>query len=141
MKLLVDQTISRLVERHTVKGSVDDRPRPGRQRVTSARDVRQIVLSHLRDRFKTALQTAREIRTFNNQRVSRQTVSLCLRERDVKSFKAYRGNMLTPVRRRNRETWCQQHQQQWNSVVFTDESRFCLNMHDARAKLWRRTLL
>ena len=106
--------------------------------MTSARDDRQIVLSHLRDRFKTASQTARESRTFNNQRVSRQKVSLRLRERDVQSFKAYRVNMLTPVRRRNRETWCQQHQQQWNNAVFTDESRFCLNMHDARAKVWRR---
>ena len=80
------QTISRLVERHTVTGSVDDRPRLGRQRVTSARDDRQIVLSHLRDRFKTASQAARELNTFNNQRVSRQTVSQRPRERDVKSF-------------------------------------------------------
>ena len=29
-----NQTISRLVKRHTVTGSVGDRPRPGRQRVT-----------------------------------------------------------------------------------------------------------
>ena len=50
--------------------------------------------------------------------------------------------MLTPERRRNRELWCQQHlrwtQQHWKSVVFTDESRFCLNMNDARARVWRR---
>ena len=50
--------------------------------------------------------------------------------------------MLTPERRRNREVWCQQHLrwtlQQWKSVVFTEESRFCLNMYDAGARVWRR---
>ena len=123
-------------------GSVNDRVRPGRQRVMSVREDRQIVLSHLRDRFKTATQTAQELRGYNHQRISRQTVSRRLREHGVKSFKAYRGNVLTPERRRNRELWCHQQirwtQQQWKSVVFTDKSRFCVNMHDARAKVWRR---
>ena len=40
-------TIVRLVERHAVTGSVKDRVRPGRQRVTSVREDRQIVLSHM----------------------------------------------------------------------------------------------
>lgn len=93
-------TIMRLVERHNVTGPVKDRERPGRQRVTSAREDRHIVLLHL-------------------------CGELHLSERHVKSFKVYRGNILTPVRRRNRELWCQQHlrwTQQWKSVVFTEES-------------------
>ena len=131
----------RLVERHNVNGSVKDRERPARQRVTSAREDRHIELSHLRDRFRTAIQTAQELRGHNQQRIRRPKVCQRLRQRHVKSFKAYRGNMLTPERRRYRKLWCQQHlrwtQQQWKSVVFTDEPRFCLNMHDARARVWR----
>ena len=50
--------------------------------------------------------------------------------------------MLTPIRRRNRYDWCRQHlrwtQRQWQSVMFTDESRFCIDMNDGRAKVWRR---
>lgn len=52
-------TIMRLVERHIVTGPVKDRERPGRQRVTSAREDCHIVLLHLHDRFRTATQTAR----------------------------------------------------------------------------------
>ena len=65
-----------------------------------------------------------------------------LRERDLGSHKAYRGNVLMPVRRRNRYDWCRQHlrwtQHQWQGVMFTDESRFCIDMNHGRAKVWRR---
>ena len=46
--------------------------------------------------------------------------------------------MLTPIRRRNRYDWCRQHlrwtQRQLQGVMFTDESRFCIDMNDGRAK-------
>ncbi|CAH1965802.1 unnamed protein product [Acanthoscelides obtectus] len=37
--------------------------------------------------------------------------------------------------------WCRQRSlwdQEWNSIVFGDESRFCLGMHDGRARVRRR---
>ncbi|CAH1971392.1 unnamed protein product [Acanthoscelides obtectus] len=37
--------------------------------------------------------------------------------------------------------WCRQRtlwDQEWNSIVFNDESRFCLGMHDGRARVIRR---
>ncbi|CAH1999243.1 unnamed protein product [Acanthoscelides obtectus] len=39
------------------------------------------------------------------------------------------------------EYWCRQRSlwdQEWNSIVFSDESRFCLGMHDGRARVRRR---
>ncbi|CAH1997565.1 unnamed protein product [Acanthoscelides obtectus] len=39
------------------------------------------------------------------------------------------------------EAWCRQPSlwdQEWNSIVFSDESRFCLGMHDGRARVRRR---
>ncbi|CAH1989353.1 unnamed protein product [Acanthoscelides obtectus] len=39
------------------------------------------------------------------------------------------------------EAWCRQRSlwdQEWNSIVFSDESRFCLGMHDGRARVRRR---
>jgi len=54
------QTITKLIQRYNATGSVKDRQRPDRQRVTSVRQDRQIVITHLRDRFRTATQTARD---------------------------------------------------------------------------------
>ena len=44
--------------------------------------------------------------------------------------------------RQERIQWCQDYvvwtQADWASVLFTDESRFCLHFHDGRYKVWRR---
>ena len=43
---------------------------------------------------------------------------------------------------RARMDWCQRHHrwtnQQWASVMFSDESRFVLDFHDRRIRVWRR---
>ena len=56
------QTIMKLVERNDTIGSVSDRQRPGGQKVTSQQQDWNIVLSHLRNRFRTAVKTAQETR-------------------------------------------------------------------------------
>ena len=134
--------IRRLIQREEETGTVNDRPRPGRQRVTTPAQDRHIRLQHLRNRFQTATQTARETIGVHNQPISSSTVERRLRDADMRARRPYRGNLLTPVRRRNRLLWCRQHvrwtRQQWNSVLFSDESRFCTGRADGRARVWRR---
>ena len=64
-------TISRLQDRLMTTGSVTDRRRAGRPRVTTAAEDRRIRTMHLRDRFKSVSSTARE---WNGDDVSRHTV-------------------------------------------------------------------
>ncbi|GFU65903.1 transposable element Tcb1 transposase [Trichonephila clavipes] len=40
---------------------------------------------------------------------------------------------LTGTHRRLRRQWCDER----NDIVFTDESRFCLQHHDGRIQVWR----
>ncbi len=135
-------TIRRLVERHEETGSVDDRQRPGRERVTSPDQDRYIRLQHLRDRFRTASRTARETPGRHNPRVSSPTVRRRLREYNLHARRPFRGTVLTPRHRQTRLQWCQQRRrwnhQRWNSVLFTDESRFCVDAADGRERVWRR---
>ncbi|GFU89857.1 transposable element Tcb1 transposase [Trichonephila clavipes] len=47
---------------------------------------------------------------------------------------------LTQNRRRLRRQWCDERRMwaaEWNEVVFTDESRICLQHHDGRIRDWR----
>ena len=48
---------------------------------------------------------------------------------------------LTPAHRRHRLQWAQDHvgwtQADWANVLFTDESRFCLDFNDGRIRVWR----
>lgn len=135
-------TIARLVQRHHATGSVDDRPRPGRQRVTTARQDRQIRMIHLRDRFRTASRTAQETPGRNNPRISSSTVRRRLRQVELQARRPFRGPDLTPVRRQARLQWSRQHERwtqiQWNTVLFTDECRICTDRADGRERVWRR---
>ena len=135
-------TIINLRRRHAETDSVSDRPRPGRERVTTADDDRHILLQHLRDRFRTASQTAAETPGRHQPRISSSTVRRRLRAANLQARIPVIGNVLTPVRRQNRHLWARRHsnwtQAQWAEVLFTDESRFCLYQNDGRQRVWRR---
>lgn len=136
-------TIMRLDQRHIATRSVDDRRRPGRERVTSMQQDRYIVMQHLRNRFRSASTTARGTPGRRAPRISSPTVRRRLRESGLMARRPCRGLILTVQRRRNRARWCQPHlrwtQNQWKTVMFTDESRFCFNRADGRERVWRRT--
>ncbi|CAH1965519.1 unnamed protein product [Acanthoscelides obtectus] len=61
-----------------------------------------------------------------------------------KCFEAHADNKASGTSRTgryDRSFWCRQRSlwdQEWNSIVFSDESRFCLGMHDGRARVRRR---
>ena len=66
-------TIHRLSQRLAQSGTVSDRRRSGRPRVTSVAEDRHIRTTHLRERFTTASETSRRWNGRNN--VSRYTVA------------------------------------------------------------------
>ena len=82
------QTIMKLIERNATTGSVSDSQCPGRQKVTSQRQDRNIVLLHLRNRFRTAVKMAQETVGINNRRIGASTVRRRLREREIRSHSA-----------------------------------------------------
>lgn len=135
-------TIMNLRRRYQETQSVNDRQRPGRERVTTPAVDRHIVLQHLRDRCRTATQTAAETPGRRQPRISRSTVQRRLHAANLSARKPKIGVLLNPVRRRNRLQWAQRHlpwtQGQWRSVLFTDESRFCQYQNDGRRLVWRR---
>ena len=108
-------TVARLVERHNATGSVDDRQRPGHERVTTRQQDRYIVLSHLRDRFRTSVETAQETVGTHKLRVSAFTVRRRLQERGISSHMTYRGNVLTAERQISRFNWC------WQRILWTQQ--------------------
>lgn len=137
-------TISRLWKRLEETGTVADRSRTGRPRVTTARQDRTIRLAHLRDRFQTAVQTALNTRGTHNNRIHPDTVRSRLREVGIRAYRPYVGPPLTPRRRQVRLNWLQNHRpvyfprRQWSTILFSDESRFSLFRADGRTRVYRR---
>lgn len=132
------QTIHNLTTRLAATGSVTDRSRSGRPRVTSRRDDHFIVVTHLRNRFTPATATARRLR------VSAQTIRNRLRQdrAPIRARRPYTGQILTARHRAARLAWARRHRHwtraQWRNVIFTDESRFTVSFADGRVRVYRR---
>ena len=140
-------TIVRWCQRFAVTNSVADRPRTGRQRVTTRnqdrRDSeRRIRLAHLRDRFKTATSTARDTTGRHRQRISGQILRRRLKESRLIARRPYRGPVLTRRHRTQMLQWARGHFQwnrlRWRRVLCSDESRLHLSRSVGRTRIWRR---
>ena len=98
-------TIIQLRQRFQQTGGVTDRCRPGRPRVTNPRTDRFITLTHLRRRFQTATNSARQCS------ISKQTVLRRLRQarQPIRPRRPYVGQVLTARHRAVRLQWAQRH--------------------------------
>ena len=101
-----------------------------------------ISTQHLRDRFRTATQTAAETPGIRQPRISASTVRRRLHQVNLSARSPAIVTLLTPLRQQNRLNWARIHQNwtqiQWRGVLFSDESRFCVYTLDRRERVWRR---
>ena len=98
-------TIYRLLVRVRATGTTSDRPRSGRPGETTLRQDRHITLIHLRNRFVTAVETARRTPGIRNNRISDQTVRNQLRQSDLLSRRPLKGMELKGRHRIARLQW------------------------------------
>ena len=101
-------------------------------------------LTHLRNRFRAAVETALVTPGTHNNRLSPDTVRNRIREFGLRPRRPYVGMQLTPQRRQVRFHWLTQHRPNlfplrlWRNVMFSDESRFLLYRADGRRRVYRR---
>ncbi|EFN70272.1 Transposable element Tcb1 transposase, partial [Camponotus floridanus] len=74
--------------------------------------------------------------------VSRSTIRNRLREAGLRARTAARGPMMNVRHCRARLAYAREHvnwrMRDWDNVLFSDESRFCLYGNDRRPRVWRR---
>ena len=130
------RTVRRLRERYRETGRTADRPRSGGPRVTTPAQDRYIGTSHLQDRYRMATTTARVTPETHNPSISAQTVRRRLREAGLRAWTPVVRLVLTRRHRQQRRLWAQTHNRwtrpDWQKVLFTDESWFCLTRGDGR---------
>ncbi|GFX89340.1 transposable element Tcb1 transposase [Trichonephila clavipes] len=107
---------------------------------TTSRDDRQIVRRAVTDRSVTSRTVAQHIESVTHHSVSARTICRRLQQSGLSARRPLLGLPLTQNNRRLRHQWCDERRM-WvakgNEVVFTDESRICLQHHDGRIQVWR----
>lgn len=134
--------INRIYSRFRETGSYHRRPGQGRLRESSAREDRMIVRQATQNRFVCARRIADNINYGRQHPISTSTVRNRLREARLRACRPVQVPYLTHRHRRLRLHYAHflinRRPRQWSSVLFTDESRFCLFGNDRRARVWRR---
>ncbi|KAK7112332.1 hypothetical protein V1264_011803 [Littorina saxatilis] len=134
--------IIRLKQRFHATGRVQERQGSGRPRVTTQREDRFILRQAMQQRMATANNIRQRLQATPNTVVSGETIRNRLHNFGLRARRPVRGTTLTANHRAARRAWCTQHvrwqRQQWARVLFTDESRFCLEPADGRIRVWRR---
>ncbi len=133
--------IQRLWARYQETGSAVRRPGSGRLRATSARNDRAMVVMAKRRRFDSAVTLNRDFSRVTNVNVSVQTFRNRLHEANLHARRPAVRVPLTAGHRQNRLAFARDHHlwrlRQYRHILFTDESKFCLDFNDGRRRVWR----
>ncbi|GFW18169.1 transposable element Tcb1 transposase [Trichonephila clavipes] len=133
-------TVIRICVRWMQEGLTDLRGRSHPSQCTTSCEDRQIVHMAVTDRSVTSRTVAQHIESVTHHSVSARTIRRRLQKSSLSARRLLLGLPLTQNRRRLRRQWCDERRMwvaKWNEVVFTDESRICLQYHDGRIRVCR----
>ncbi|GFT30382.1 transposable element Tcb1 transposase [Trichonephila clavipes] len=133
-------TVMRICDRWMQEGTADRRGRSHSPQCTTSREYRQIVRMAVTDHSVTSRTIAQHIESVTHHSVSARTIRRHLQQSGLSVKCPLLGLPLTQNHRRLPHQWCDERRMwaaEWNEVVFTDESRICLQHHDGRIRVWR----
>ncbi|GFS85542.1 transposable element Tcb1 transposase [Trichonephila clavipes] len=133
-------TVMRICDRWMQEGTTDRRDRTHPPQCTTSREDRQIVRMAVTDRSDTSRTVAQHIESVTHHSVYARTIRRRLQQSGLSARRPLLGLPLTQNHKRLRRQWCNERRlwaAEWNEVVFTDESRICLQHHDGRIRVWR----
>ncbi|GFW24227.1 transposable element Tcb1 transposase [Trichonephila clavipes] len=122
------------------EGTTDRRGRSHSPQCTTSRDDSGIVRMGVMDCSVSSRTVAQHIESVAHHSVSARTIRRRLQQSGLSSRHPFLGLLLTQNHRRLRRQWCDERRiwvAEWNEIVFTDESRICVQHHDGRIRVWR----
>lgn len=133
-------TVMRWWRRWNEEANYRRRNGSGRRRASTVREDQRLRVAAVRDRFTTTRAVGNEWVAAIGRPISTSTVYRRIRSFGLSSYRPLLTLPLTPVHRARRLEWCDERRnwvQEWQRVVFSDESRFCLWAHDGRGRVRR----
>ncbi|GFT65406.1 transposable element Tcb1 transposase [Trichonephila clavipes] len=130
----------RICDRWMQEGTADRRGRSHPPQCSTSREDRHILRMAVTDHSVTSRNIAQHIESVTQHSVFARTIRHRLQQSGLFARRPLPGLPLTQNHGRLRREWCDERRMwaaEWNEVVFTDESRICLQHHDGRIRVWR----
>ena len=132
--------VSRLWNRFQQTGKVSERPRSGRLWCTTAQQDRYLGNLARRQRFQSALRLNSDFRQTTGRQISTQTVRNKLHLANLRAYRLVARPNLMRMHHIARRQWSAEHVtwqlHHWWPVLFTEESRLCVDFHDGKRRVW-----
>ena len=139
--LLMSLVCPRVLSPECGTGNVRHLHAGGRERSTNELQDRFLVVQARCHRFDNATTLRRDFQNSTGVCISTQTIRNRLHDAGLRSRRPAIRVPLTRYHVQMRLAWARDHviwtQNDWAQVLFTDESRFCVDFTDRRARVWR----
>lgn len=133
-------TVERWWNRYRIEGHVRRKEGSGRPRLTSPAQDRKLVVKIKRNRFSPVSRLSREWERSCRISISVRTATRRAVMAGLPARRPAQRIPLSPIHKRRRKQWCLHHlswSSEWDRVLWTDESRFCLDFADGRVRVRR----
>ena len=138
----VSQSVIRARNRFHTSGPSTECPAGGRQRATTPRHYQLLVVQTRLCPFVKATPLRNALKNAVGVNIPTQTVCIRLRQSGLRTRRACIRIPLTRLHKQAHLNWAQDGvnwtYNDWDPVLFTDESRYCLDLTDRRARVWIR---
>ena len=135
-------TVYDTINRYEQTGSPHPQIRLGPSNILTKRNERALIRITNKHHDATLADITEEFRTTIGTSISTKTTSKYLCDLGWSSCFKCKKPFLTKSHAKIRLGWCREHAKwvdiEWRYVVFTDESRFCMNRPDGGERVWRR---
>lgn len=138
---LARTTIQTIIKNFRANGSVQNKVRSGRKPILAHREVRHVLNKVNVTPSLSAPKLSTEIKEMFDKQVSPRTIQRTLNKGNLKSHRAVRKPLIVPRNATKRVKFARDHiskpQTFWDSILWTDESKFNVFGSDGRRRVWR----
>ncbi|GFW72961.1 transposable element Tc1 transposase [Trichonephila clavipes] len=135
-------TVRSVVKKFNETGSTENKVRSGRPGIFSAREKRSIIKEVTKNPKISAPQLAKDVANTSHKTFSVQTIRNVLHEESYYGRAARKKPFISERNRRKRLDFAKSHvnlsDEFWNTVIFSNESKFNIFGSDKRQYVWRK---
>lgn len=135
-------SVIRIKQKVEATGSTKDLPKSGRPRTFTGRDERNIVRMLSTGECSTAVDIQKKLRNDSNIAVSENTIKRTLHRNGLSSRVRKKKPYLKKTHRERRLKFAKKYKdwgvEEWNKVIWSDESKFMIFGSDGRKYCWKK---
>jgi transposase len=136
-----EKTVRNIITKYKINGDVVNKPRSGRPKVLSERDVRTLNRIVRGKRQGTAVEFQAELNKSLSKPVCVNTIRTALHESGYYARSGKRKPLVSEQNRKRRlwfAKFSKSFTSEWNNIIFSDESRYVLFDNDSHKWVWRK---